>query len=537
MATCGVAAIRLLEQYDVDTLFGIPGVHTLEYYRGLADSPIRHVTPRHEQGAGFMALGYARVTGKPGVCCLITGAGLTNASTAIATAYHDSLPMLIISSGTATADAEQGHGSLHDLPDQPAFMSTICALSIGVRDPSELAEAFATAFEVLTAQRPRPVHISVPIDVLSQPAAAGRRLPDRSVRPLPDPAQVELAADALAAATRPMILVGGGATGASVELVALAERLGAPVTMTIAAKGVMPDSHPLSLGTTTTISPIFEELEQADVVLAVATEFSETDYYYAATLAPPVFGGTLVRIDIDANQLGRHRPATIGLHGDAAKTLAVLDTALEARGVKAAGGEERAAALRIANRWWDGVEEFQPFLSTLAAALPEDGVLAVDSTQPVYAAAHLWRGPRPNAYLPYGGYGSLGPALPMAIGAKLGAPERPVMVLAGDGGFLFTIQELATAVDLGLPIAIVLWQNHGYGEIKDSMERVGIEPVGVDTSARDFLKIAEGFGCRAVRAASLEAIPGLVADAFAADRPTLIEVVAKRVAPSALPVR
>ena len=157
MATVGEAAIRLLEQYGVDAAFGIPGVHTLEYYRGLGDSPIRHVTPRHEQGAGYMACGYARVTGKPGVCILITGAGVANAATAIATAHHDSLPMLILSSGTATADAEQGHGALHDLPDQPAFMRTICEVSIDVRDPADLPAAFAEAFTVLTARRPRPV--------------------------------------------------------------------------------------------------------------------------------------------------------------------------------------------------------------------------------------------------------------------------------------------------------------------------------------------------------------------------------------------
>ena len=536
MATCGEAAIRLLEQYDVDTIFGIPGVHTLEYYRGLADSPIRHVTPRHEQGAGYMALGYARVTGKPGVCCLITGAGLTNAATAIATAHHDSLPLLIISSGTAIEDAEQGHGSLHDLPDQPAFMSTICAVSIDVRDPSELPEAFATAFELFASERPRPVHISVPIDILSLPAAGDQRLPERAIRPLPDAALLAGAADVLAGAVRPMVLLGGGTTGAQTEAIAFVERLGAPVAMTIAAKGVVPDGHPLALGTTATISPIFEALEQADVVVAVGTEFSETDYFYSPTLAPPAFAGTLIRIDIDPEQLDKRRVATIGLHGDAALTLAALTTELTARGSQGAG-DERAAALRAANAWWPGVEEFQPFLAALAAALPEDGVLAVDSTQPVYAAAHLWRGLRPNAYLPYGGFGTLGPALPMAIGAKLGAPERPVMALAGDGGFLFTIQELATAVDLGLPLAIVVWQNHGYGEIKDSMERVNVPPVGVATSARDFLKIAEGFGCRAVRAESLDALGGLVAEAFAADRPTLIEVVAGRVAPAALPVR
>ena len=322
MATCGEAAIRLLEQYEVDTAFGIPGVHTLEYYRGLADSPINHVTPRHEQGAGYMALGYTRATGKPGVCILITGAGLTNVATAVATAHHDSLPMLILSSGTATADAEQGHGPLHDLPDQPAFMSTICEVSIDVRDPAELPEAFAQAWEIFTSQRPRPVHISVPIDVLSQPAAGDQRLPERAVSPQPEHTLVEQAASLLADAKRPMILLGGGACHAQAEAIALAERVGAPVTMTIAAKGIVPDSHPLSVGTTTTISPIFEELEQADVVLAVGTEFSETDYFYTPTLAPPAFQGSLIRVDIDAEQLAKRRPATLGIHGEAAKTMA-----------------------------------------------------------------------------------------------------------------------------------------------------------------------------------------------------------------------
>jgi thiamine pyrophosphate-dependent acetolactate synthase large subunit-like protein len=306
--------------------------------------------------------------------------------------------------------------------------------------------------------------------------------------------------------------------------------------MTIAGKGIVPDSHPLSVGTTTTISPIFEELEQADVVLAVGTEFSETDYFYTPTLAPPAFQGALIRVDIDAEQLAKRRPATLGIHGEAAKTMAAIEALLAERGVQG-DGAARAAALREGNHWWPGCEEFQPFLAALEAAVPEDGIIAVDSTQPVYAAAHMWRGVRPNAYLPYGGFGTLGPALPMAIGAKLGAPERPVLSLSGDGGFLFTIQELATAVDLGLPLAIVIWQNHGYGEIKDSMIRADVPPVAVDTSARDFLKIAEGFGCRAVRADTLDALSSIIGEAFAADGPTVIEIVAERVAPSALPVR
>ena len=181
-------------------MFGIPGVHTLEIYRGLADSEIRHVSPRHEQGAAFMADGYARVAGKPGICTLITGAGLTNAATPIAGAYHDSIPMLVISSATASGDNGRGHGTLHDLPDQRAFMSTITAESIDVRDPADLPEAFARAFEIFESRRPRPVHIGIPIDVLDLPGAASERLPARGETPLADAALVERAVELLAAA-------------------------------------------------------------------------------------------------------------------------------------------------------------------------------------------------------------------------------------------------------------------------------------------------------------------------------------------------
>jgi acetolactate synthase-1/2/3 large subunit len=212
--SCGEAVVRLLEQYGVDTVFGIPGVHTLEIYRGLAASEIRHVSPRHEQGAAFMADGYARVAGKPGVCTLITGAGLTNAATPIAGAYHDSIPMLVVSSATACADNGRGHGSLHDLPDQHAFMATITAESIEVRDPAELPEAFARAFEIFESRRPRPVHIGIPIDVLDLPGSAWERLPPRGTRPLAEPALIERAIELLASAERPMLLLGGGAVAA-----------------------------------------------------------------------------------------------------------------------------------------------------------------------------------------------------------------------------------------------------------------------------------------------------------------------------------
>jgi acetolactate synthase-1/2/3 large subunit len=521
--TCGEAVVRLLEQYGVETVFGIPGVHTLEIYRGLAASPIRHVSTRHEQGAAFMADGYARVAGAPGVCVLITGAGLTNAATPIAGAYHDSIPLLVVSSATARPDNGLGHGALHDLPDQRAFMATITAESISVGDPAELPAAFARAYEIFESGRPRPVHIGIPIDVLDLPAAGAERLPARSLRPVADPADVERAVALLAAAERPMLLLGGGAVGAGAEAAAVAERLGAPVGMTVNAKGTLPDEHPLSIGTTLTLRPVHTALTEADVVLAVGTEFSETDYFYAPGAAAPRFEGALVRVDIDQAQLQRQRRAEIGLHGDAAATLAAIDAGLAARGRERGAGAERAAALR-GGRWWPGAERHLPFLEALDRGLPRDAILVADSTQPAYVAHHAWRGTAPRAYIAAGGFGTLGPALPMAIGAKLAAPDRPVAALAGDGGALFTIQELASAADLGLPVALVLWQNDGYGEMRDSMDRIGVPRIGTEVSARDFVRLAEGLGCRGVRTGALDELPGALAEAFAADRPTLVEV-------------
>jgi thiamine pyrophosphate-dependent acetolactate synthase large subunit-like protein len=361
--------------------------------------------------------------------------------------------------------------------------------------------------------------------VLDLHGAAWERLPARGAPPVADPALVERAVELLATAERPMVLLGGGAVGAGAEATAVAERLGAPVGMTVNAKGVLPDSHPLSLGTTLTLRSVHAAFAEADVVLAVGTEFGETDYFYAPGAAAPDFSGSLVRIDIDADQLHRQRPAAVGLQGDAASTLAAISAGLHARGrERTAGVVERAAALREGRRWWPGADVHLPFLEALARGIPDDGILVADSTQPAYVAHHAWPGHSARSYIAPGGFGTLGPALPMAIGAQLAAPGRPVAALAGDGGALFTIPELASAADLGLPIALVIWQNDGYNEMRESMDRIGVPHVGTEVSARDFVRLAEGFGCRGVRTGSLDELPSALAEAFAADRPTLVEV-------------
>jgi thiamine pyrophosphate-dependent acetolactate synthase large subunit-like protein len=525
--SCGATLAGLLEAHGVELVFGIPGVHTLEIYRGLADSSIRHVTPRHEQGAAFMADGYARVTGRPGVCLLITGPGVTNAATAVASAYHDSQPVLIVSSATDTRDARRDRGPLHDLPDQQAFMSTITAFSETVEEPDQLAPALERAFAVLEGPRPRPVHLGIPIDVLALAAgegASGTAGP-RPTLPVVPPAELERAVGMLREASRPIILLGGGAIDAGEEALRISRATGAPIVTTTNGKGAVPEDHPAALGCTTTLQPVFGALEQADVVLAVGTEFSEIDYYYQEGL--PTFAGRLIRIDVDPGQLRSGREPELALLGDATDALSELAGRLEQTGADRAGeAASRAAELRGGLEFWPGADELFAVLDAIASGLPADAIIAADSTQLVYVAGPYLRATRPRSYLCPAGFGTLGPGLPMAIGAKLAAPDRPVACLVGDGGLLFTVAELATAAQLGVPLAVILWQNHGYQEIRESMDRVDVPRIGTEGTAEDYLGIARGFGCHAVRPQDLEQLTEAIRGALAADRPTLIEVLA-----------
>jgi acetolactate synthase-1/2/3 large subunit len=521
MPSTGEALIELLERARVTTVFGIPGVHTLELYRGIGASSLRHVAPRHEQGAAFMADGYARVTGQPGVCVLIGGPGLTNAITPIAQAYHDSIPMLIVSG--AVPASERDLGEIHDLPDQQGLLQTVTAFSHTVTDPSELGEVMDRALAVFGSRRPRPVHIALPLDVIKQPAEIDGWTPRPPAPPVADPDGVARAASLLAAAQRPLVLLGGGAAGAGPEALAVARSLAAPIGLTINGRGTVPDADPLCLGSALSFEPVSDLLRAADATLLVGAQLSDLELW---GLSEPLELPSLVRVDIDAAQLNRRWPAVVALHGDAAATLAALAALLPAPDdgrltqVAAEIARVRAALAPPAE-----VARFSELLALLDRVLGEDRIIAGDSTQPVYAANHLLGMARPRSWLMPIGYGCLGCALPMAIGAKLAAPDRPVLALAGDGGFQFTIQELATARDLGAAVVALVYNNHGYGEIRDAMDGAGIRHVGTDSTTHDLVAIAEGFGVAASRSRSLVELEGQLSAALASQRPAVIEFV------------
>ncbi len=364
MKTVGMYLAELLAAYGVEVIFGIPGVHTVELYRGLPKTGIRHITPRHEQGAGFMADGYARAGGKPGVCFVISGPGLTNIATAMAQAYADSIPMLVISSVNALGQIGSGEGWLHELQDQRQLVRQVAGFSHTVTRPEELAKVVARAFALFSGARPRPVHIELPLDVITAsaehlPAPARAALP---VPPGPSAAAIGEAARILNGAKAPLLLLGGGAADCDPFARNLAEKLDAPAVMTVNGRGLLPPEHPLAVPCSPSMAPVMALIEAADVVLAVGTEFGPTDYdFYEAGRAK--FRGQSIRIDIDAQQLLRGQPTDLPIIADASEGLtALLPLVQESR----RGGAERAAAAR------DGVLKglSHPYRACLPSAGP-----------------------------------------------------------------------------------------------------------------------------------------------------------------------
>ncbi|MBX3581974.1 MAG: 5-guanidino-2-oxopentanoate decarboxylase [Rhizobiaceae bacterium] len=519
--TLGEALIKLLESHGVDTVFGIPGVHTVELYRGLAGSKIRHVTPRHEQGAGFMADGYARASGRPGVAFVITGPGLTNIITAMGQARADSVPMLVISGVNARDTLGKGHGYLHELPDQLGMVRKIALKSQQIDKPEDLPQALADAFAIFAGARPGPVHIEIPLDVMIVPADGLSPLLANLAAPEPDAGKVAEAVALARAAKRPLILAGGGAKAAGEPLSHLAEALDAPVVLTSNARGLL-HGHPLVVPASPSLKPVREMMADADLVIAVGTEFGQTDYdmYGDKGFVVPE---NLVRIDIDADQIARY-PARLGIRADAAATLNAMVAGIAAK--PAGDGAGRASSVRERARAMVD-PNLAPQIAVVEAirdTLP-GSIIVGDSTQPIYAANLYYDHDRPAGWFNAAtGYGTLGYGPPAAIGAALACPDTTVVCLSGDGGFQFTLPELGAAKDAGAPVIFVVWNNRGYREIETSMTSVGVEPVGVSPAPPDFVKIAEAYGIPAERLPSTAGLPEALLRAKAQKAPCLIEI-------------
>ncbi|MDM3869796.1 5-guanidino-2-oxopentanoate decarboxylase [Porticoccus sp. W117] len=521
MATCGEVLAKYLEAYGIDTAFGIPGTHTIELYRGLPQTSIRHVTPRHEQGAGFMADGYARVTGKPAACITVSGPGAYNIATAMGQALQDSVPMLVISADNNSWEKGLGEGRLHETRNLQAAMAECSVWSHTLARPEELPKVMARAFAIFNSQRPGPVHLTLPLNVITanadQVAVETWALPSR-----PAPAQDALAAAAelLNNAQRPVLALGGGAADAAEAVQQLADTLDAPVTLTHNAKGLLPADHPLLVNTSPSYQPVRDLYQSADVILGIGTEFSETDYDFFFNGEFHLGEAKLVRIDIDSTQLTRNVRPDVSLCADSRSAIDALLPLLQ-QGSRNGAARTAAVKEQLAPLNHNG---YQVFLDSIQQALP-GAIVMGDSTQPAYFAAAQYDAPATRRFASAAtGYGTLGYALPAAFGAKLAQPNLPVVCLIGDGGLQFTINDLSTAVEAQIPVVILVWNNQRYEMIAQNFETAGMEPIACDIHTPDFVAIAKGYGCPAQQAHNLDELQQQMQAAQQQNVPTLIEI-------------
>ncbi|MER8612667.1 5-guanidino-2-oxopentanoate decarboxylase [Mesorhizobium sp. M0435] len=525
--TVADAILRLMESYGIDTIFSIPGVHTVDFYKSLPERRIRHVTPRHEQGGAFMAYGYAFATGRPAACMLITGPGVLNAATGIAEAYSDSIPVFVIAANNLRGEIGVGRGALHETKSQSAVQEQIAAFTHTLLEPSNIEEVFHRSMSSMEITRPRPALIEVPRDLLSAMVAVPSEQALQLYRPGPHPDVISQVSSMLAGAKRPIMIVGGGTRSASREVLALAEQLGIPVVTTNTGKGILPETHPLSLGSSLPFAPMHRAIEDADVVLAVGTELSETDLLY--TCKSYRINGALIRIDIDPRQLTMNYLPRVAMLSDAKVALqAITERCGDGDADQREIAQRRVADIRAAVEkdagWSAESHKHKPILGAIAAALDPNAVICADSTQLAYTGNHFFPSKEPGTWLFPNGYGTLGSALPAAIGAKIGCPDRQVVAIVGDGSFLYTIEELTSAVENEVSLPIILWNNRAYGEIRDAMIASDIPTVGVDLYTPDFQMIATGFGCHALQIESLEQLSRELKEAFKRNRPTLLQI-------------
>ena len=517
----GEALVGLLEAYGVDTVFGIPGVHNVEMYRALPRSNITHILPRHEQGAGFMADGYARATGKPGVCFTITGPGLTNILTPMGQAYSDSVPMLVISSALDVRDAGQGRGRLHEMRSQVDAAASVSQMASVCYTARDVQDRIAEAFELFHTSRPRPVYIEIPLDVLKYPAGDGWKPRTRSSRMRPCEASLHEAVVVLARAERPVIILGGGARNAGDAALDVAARVGATIFTTIAAKGAVPASHSLVAGALLPNPAASEVIKSADAVLAAGTELSETDLWDQTFQTD----GKLIRIDLDPSSLVRPYPADVAILGDAKRALEIIaDSLPQGKDWSARASEVRELRATCGAGHDEMRTIIKTVLDTVREALPVDAIVASDMTQIAYAANEVLPFEQPGCYMHPAGFGTLGYALPAAIGVRAGIHDRVVVALAGDYGFQYTCNELGTATEMARPLIILLWNNDALGQIRDDMVNKGIQPNAVTLRNPDFSALARSYGCEALQPANLKELSAALATAVAADKPVLIEV-------------
>ncbi len=520
-------AIESLRSLGINQLFCLPGVQNDDFFDRLVDA--RDITPivaRHEQGAAYMAFGASQITGQPAACCVVPGPGLLNAGAALTSAYWAGGRVLALVGAIADHLKGGGFGALHELPDATKVLEQVTKHAAYVASGDDAVATIQTALDTLMTNEARPVSIEVPVNVWSQAADGLLQTPVRSL-PTPDSGQISRAAALLAGAKNPLIVVGGGAYDASPEVQELAEMLQAPTFTRRQGHGVLDARHPLWVPLT--VGRDFWAETDAVVGIGTRMEF-------------PLGWGTkdlnVIQINIDAEELDRHGIGTIGIHADAAHGARELIDALAPINPSRQDRSEDLAARRAA--FDQDIAHLEPQLSTLAAirdVLPDDGVIVEDVTQMGFAAHLAFEFRHPRTFLTSGAAGTLGAGVAHAIGAQAAAPDRVVLNLVGDGGFLFSATELATAVQYNIPVTILLHENGAYGNVKRiQSERFGPDRTIASTLQNpDFVAFGESFGVQSQGVSSVDDLRPALESAFAHDGPSLVVAQMDAITPNPWP--
>lgn len=521
--TGGEAAVETLKQNGVDTIFGLPGVQLDGLFNAFYENQdsIRVIHTRHEQATAYMADGYSRVTGKEGVCVVVPGPGVMNASAALSTAYACNSSVLCLTGQIRSDMIGVGRGLLHEIPDQLGMARSFSKFQARANTPAEIPHALDQALAEIRTGRPRPTYVEVPPDIYfaTGDVAIGSAVAPRA-RSAGDPDLIEKAAKALGSAKNPLIYAGGGAmiADAGDELLQLARTIQAPIIVSRNGKGVISDRDDLSVGQLA--DP--ELRPGADVILAVGTRFLSP----VSNAIEVREDQTLIRIDIDAEEIVRNGRANIEIQADAKAALAALVNAISPD--RTVDQEKLAATRALKQALQERVESVEPqasYSKAIRQTLPDEAVLVGEMTQLGYWSNLGYPVYLPNTYLGCGYQGTLGFGFTLAMGAKVGKPDVPVVSMNGDGGFGFTLNELSTLVQHNIGLITIVFNDNAYGNVKRIQQvDMGGRTIASDLVNPDYVKLAESFGVTGRRAESPEQLAQALADSIRADEPTLIEV-------------
>jgi acetolactate synthase-1/2/3 large subunit len=522
--TGGEAIVQSLLLHGVDTVFGIPGVQTYHLFDAFARAGdrIKVIGPRHEQTTAYMAFGYAKSTGKVGVYSVVPGPGMLNSTAALCSAYGASAPILCLTGQVPSDFIGSGKGHLHELPDQLATLRTLTKWAARIDHPSQAPELVAEAFRQMQTGRPRPAALEMPWDVFGMQAPVQLMGPPAAYPSVePDPDAIAHAVELLMHARNPLIMVGSGAQHGSAEVRALAEQIQAPVVPFRGGRGVVSDEHPLGF----TCASGFKRWRETDVLIGIGSRL-ELQWFRWPDQPP---GLKIINIDIDPAQTARIKP-TVAVVGDAKDAVARLVAAAQRAGLQRASRREEFDAVKNAAR--AEIRKIQPhieYLDVIRQVLPRDGFFVEEICQAGFTSYYGFPVYEPRTFVTCGHQGTLGFGFPTALGVKVGNPDKAVVAIAGDGGFLFGLQDLATAVQYGINLVTIVFNNNAYGNVlRDQQRLFDGRLIGAELRNPDFVKVAEGFGMAACRVATPAQLKPALQRALGADAPALIEVTVDR---------